>query len=39
METKIRLVEVDYWSYDSLIDLKVKESQKGWDEVPAVLKL
>ena len=30
METKIRLVEVDYWNYDSLIDLKVKESQKGY---------
>ena len=30
METKIKLVEVDYWNYDSLIDLKVKESQKGY---------
>ena len=30
METRIRLVEVDYWNFDSLIDLKVKESQKGY---------
>ena len=30
MGTRIRLVEVDYWNFDSLIDLKVKESQKGY---------
>lgn len=30
MGTRIRLVEVDYWNLDSLIDLKVKESQKGY---------
>lgn len=30
MESKIKLVEVDYWNYDDLIDLKVKESQKGY---------
>ena len=29
MGTRIRLVGVDYWNYDSLIDLKVKESQKA----------
>ena len=30
MGTRIRLVEVDYWNFDSLIDLKVKESQNGY---------
>ena len=30
MEAKIRLEEVNYWNYDDLIDLKVKESQKEY---------
>lgn len=30
MESKIKLEEVNYWNYDDLIDLKVKESQKGY---------
>ena len=30
MGKRIRLVEVDYWNFDSLIDLKVKESQNGY---------
>lgn len=30
MEPTIQLKKVDYWNYDDLIDLKVKDSQKGF---------
>ena len=30
MESEIKLEEVNYWNYDDLIDLKVKDSQKEY---------
>ena len=30
MESNIKLEEVNYWNYNDLIDLKVKESQRGY---------